>query len=372
MLPLNEVDLTSIAIPISEQLRAAIVAIDRNQRGIALIIDSDRRLVGTVTDGDVRRAMLAGKGLDTPLADLLAEKASSPYPQPVTAPMGTEASVLLQIMRDKVIRQIPLVDDEGRAGGLITLDDLVPDQPLGIQAVIMAGGFGSRLMPLTEEMPKPMLTVGDKPLMEIIIGQLRQAGIRKVNITTHYQRDKIKSHFGDGHNHGVEVNYVDEECPLGTAGALGLMSLPKEPVLVMNGDILTDVDFRAMLDFHRDHRAEMTVAVRKYEVEVPYGVVECETVNVRSLTEKPRFSFFVNAGIYLLEPTVHRLIPTGVSSNMTDLIQRMLDAGRPVVSFPVREYWLDIGRLSDYELAQAYANGNQKAVRPQNLWVEDP
>lgn len=358
MLPLNEVDLASVCVRTGDELRAAIVAIDKNQRGIALVVDSDGKLMGTITDGDVRRAMLAGRGLDTPLNVLLAEKVTSPYPQPVTAPVGVEPAALLQLMHDQVIRQVPIVDADGRVVGLTTLDDLMPDDPLGIQAVIMAGGFGSRLMPLTEETPKPMLTVGDKPLMEIIISQLRQAGIRKVNITTHYQREKIKSHFGDGQNHGVNVSYVDEESPLGTAGALGLMA-PGEPVLVINGDILTDVDFRAMLHFHREHKAEMTVAVRKYEVEVPYGVVECDAVSVKKLTEKPRFGFFVNAGIYLLEPSVHRLVTPGESANMTDLIQRMLDSGRHVVSFPVREYWLDIGRHSDYELAQEYANARR-------------
>jgi CBS domain-containing protein/GTP:adenosylcobinamide-phosphate guanylyltransferase len=271
MLPLDEVDLAAITVPVAEQLRAAVIAIDRSQRGIALVIDGEGRLVGTVTDGDVRRAMLAGQTLDLPIADLLAQKIGSPYPQPVTALAGTDPVVLLQIMHDRVIRQIPLVDAGGHAVGVITLDDLVPDQPLGMEAVIMAGGFGSRLMPLTQETPKPMLPVGDKPLMEIIIGQLRQAGIRQVNVTTHYQRDKIKSHFGDGQNHGVVLNYVDEEEPLGTAGALGLMDLPTQPLLVINGDILTDVNFRAMLQFHREHRAELTIAVRKYEIEVHTG-----------------------------------------------------------------------------------------------------
>jgi CBS domain-containing protein/GTP:adenosylcobinamide-phosphate guanylyltransferase len=271
MLPLNEVDLASITVPVTGLLRAAVVAIDQNQRGIALVIDENRRLVGTITDGDVRRAMLAGRTLDMPIADLLSQKVESPYPQPVTALAGTEPSVLLQIMHEHVVRQIPLVDAEGRAVGVVTLDDLVPDQPLALQAVIMAGGFGSRLMPLTQETPKPMLPVGDKPLMEIIIGQLRQAGIRQVNVTTHYQRDKIKAHFGDGQNHGVALKYVDEDTPLGTAGALALMGRQDEPLLVINGDILTDVDFRAMLHFHREHCAEMTVAVRKYDIEVPYG-----------------------------------------------------------------------------------------------------
>jgi dTDP-glucose pyrophosphorylase len=357
----NPVDLSTITVSQSAALRDAIVAIDRNQRGIALLVDDGRRLVGTLTDGDVRRAMLAGKRLDSPISELLALKANSPYPHPVTAREGTQPVVLLQMMRDLMIRQIPIIDADERPVGVVTLEDLVPDEPLDLQAVIMAGGFGSRLMPLTKETPKPMLPVGGKPLMEITIEQLRRAGIRKVNITTHYHREKITSHFGDGRNHGVAVNYVDEEKPLGTAGALGLMASPKEPILVINGDILTDVDFRAMLDFHREHRAELTIAVRKYDVEVPYGVVECNLESVQRLTEKPSFSFFVNAGIYLLEPSVIELIPVDQPCNMTDVIQRLLDANRPVTSFPVREYWLDVGRQADYELAQSYAGGTRNS-----------
>ena len=188
--------------------------------------------------------------------------------------------------------------------------------------------------------------------MELIIERLEQAGIRRVNVTTHYKSDKIFEHFGDGHAFGVELNYINEEQPLGTAGALGLMPLPEETQLVINGDILTQVDYRAMLTYHQDYCADMTLCVRHFEMEVPYGVVECKGANVQQVREKPRSSFLVNAGIYLLEPVVYEFIPNGEYFNMTDLIQLLLDAGKTVVSFPIREYWLDIGQHVDYQQAQ--------------------
>ena len=216
----------------------------------------------------------------------------------------------------------------------------------------MAGGSGTRLRPLTEDLPKPMLPVGDRPLMEVIIDQLRQSGIGRVNITTHYLPEKITDYFGNGENFGVELNYVSEDRPLGTAGSLGLIDWPRETLLVINGDILTKVNFRAMLDYHQEHRADITVGVRKYDIQVPYGVVECEDQRVCRLREKPNLSFFVNAGIYMLEPSVNEHIPNGQHYDMTDLIERLIHKGRSVVSFPIVEYWLDIGEPSDYERAQ--------------------
>jgi len=216
----------------------------------------------------------------------------------------------------------------------------------------MAGGLGSRLRPLTEDLPKPMLPVGGKPLMELVIEKLRQVGIRRVNVTTHYKPEKISEHFGDGSSFGVSLNYVNEEKPLGTGGALGLIDEPNETMLVINGDVLTQVDFRAMLLFHQEHQADMTVAVRQYDIKVPYGVIECIGAKVCSLKEKPEINLLVNAGVYLLEPTVYRFIPNGKHFNMTDLIQWLLDAGRTVASFPIIEYWLDIGQVVDYEKAQ--------------------
>lgn len=336
-----------------DPIREVMARINLNGRGIALVVDPKQRLLGTITDGDIRRAILADVSLDAPASKLLARKANSPYAKPITAPVGTDRARLLSLMRQHSVRQIPLLDDEGRVADLITLDELVPDQTLPLQAVIMAGGYGMRLRPLTESLPKPMLPVGGRPLMELIIEQLRRAGVRRVNITTHYLSKKIIEHFGDGRDFGIEINYVTEDRPLGTAGALGLLDPPDEPLLVINGDILTRVDFRAMLDYHRNHHADLTVGVRRYDIQVPYGVLECEGPRVLRMYEKPQLRFVVNAGIYLLDPSVYRYIPSGQRFDMTDLIRRLLEENRRVVSFPVVEYWLDIGRPADYEQAQA-------------------
>ncbi len=337
----------------TDTLRDAVSRIDAMRLGIALVVDAEGRLIGTVTDGDVRRAVLANVGLDRPVQAVLDRKADSPFPRPITAQGDADPAALLSLLQQYGITHLPLVDAQGRPVDLVTTDDFLPEQGgSGLQAVIMAGGPGSRLRPLTEEVPKPMLPIGGRPLMEIIIEQLRDAGIHRVNVTTHHRREKITGHFGDGRNFGVEINYVEEDQPLGTAGALGLLAAPTETMLVINGDILTQVGIRAMLAFHREHRADLTVAVQPYAIQVPYGVIESEGPRVTRLTEKPRLQFFVNAGIYLIEPVVHSHIPSGGRFDMTDLIDRLLEAGRTVVSFPLHEYWRDIGQHEDYERAQ--------------------
>lgn len=328
-------------------VRDAIAAIDRGERGIALVADADGRLLHTITDGDVRRAMLAGTELDAPVEHLWSRPGVTSR-LPLTAPVGTEVSALLGLMAERHVRQVPLVDAEGRVAALATQDDLLPAPLGGVEAVVMAGGFGTRLRPLTHDVPKPMLPVGGRPLLELTVDKLRAAGIKRVNVTTHFQPEKIVDHFGDGARFGVEVEYVQEDRPLGTAGALGLMPRRDQRLLVINGDILTQVDFRAMIAFHEEHHADLTMAVRRYEFQVPYGVVECEGSEVRTLREKPQMRVFVNAGMYLLEPSVYEFIEHGVRLDMTDLIERLIGAGRRVVSFPVREYWLDIGQHADY------------------------
>ncbi len=336
-------------------IRDAVTLINRNAKGIALVIDPERRLLGTITDGDVRRALMENLSLESPVSELLTRKVER-YVRPVTALAGTSEAILLQLMHEQVIHQIPLLDAEQRVVDLVTLDELLGNEPLPMQAVIMAGGFGKRLLPLTEETPKPMLPVGDRPLMERTIQQLREAGIRRVNVTTHYLPEKISDHFGDGAAFGVELNYVREETPLGTAGALGLMAAPSEPLLVINGDLLTRVNYRAMLAWHREHHADLTVAVRRFSMQVPYGVVDADAGLVTAVREKPDVHFLVNAGIYLLEPSVYQFIEAGARSDMPDLIHRLLDAGRTVSSFLIHEYWLDIGKHDDYLRAQADAS----------------
>ena len=344
-------ELVQLLVAPDSSIREVMACIERNGTGIALVADSKRRLIDTVTDGDIRRVVLAGMDLDLPVQALMERRAPVPYPTPLTAPVGTANAKLLRMMNEYTLRHIPIVDDTGRVVDMALLSDLVKESQLPLTAVVMAGGYGTRLRPLTKDLPKPMLPVGGRPLLELIIEQLRQAGIQRVNVATHHRAEKIIKHFGDGKAFGVEIKYVTEARPLGTAGALGLMEASNEPLLVINGDVLTRVDFRAMLDYHREHGADLTVAVRRYDWQMPYGVIECEGPRVRQVREKPLFGFLVNAGIYLLEPSVHHYIPQG-RFDMTDLIKRLLEDRRPVVSFPIIEYWLDIGQHEDYEQAQ--------------------
>ncbi len=329
-------------------IRQAMSCIDLNGRGIALLVDQNGRLIGTITDGDVRRAMLAGIGLDTAVSVLLERKQ-----QPVTALIGTSSETLLQLMREHTIYQIPLLDPAGCVVGLVTLGELLPPSRPPLQAVVMAGGFGMRLRPLTEDLPKPMLPVGDRPIIEHIVARLCAAGIRQMSIATHYKSETIVQHLGNGQKFGVNISYVHEERPLGTAGALGLMTPWETTLLVINGDILTSLNYALMMAFHQENQAVMTVAVRQYDFQVPYGVVEMDGIDIRRLSEKPRLQFFVNAGVYLLEPSVYQYIPTQQKFDMTELITRVVAENQRVVSFPVSEYWLDIGQHADYEKVQA-------------------
>lgn len=346
------VDLSRLLVGPDASLREVMACVDRNAKGIALVVDQERRLIGTVTDGDLRRAILAGMDLDLPAQTLLDRRPPTPYPSPLTAPANTSDAESLRMMNQFGVRQIPMVDEAGRVLDVAFLGDLVKEYELPLSAVVMAGGYGTRLQPLTEDLPKPMLPVGGRPLMEHIVRQLRDSGIRQVSITTHFKPDAIIQHFGNGEKFGVEINYVNEDRPLGTAGALGLIEATGEPLLVINGDILARVDYRAMLEHHREHRADLTVAVRQYDIQVPYGVIDAEGARVRRLQEKPTVTFLVNAGIYLLESTIVRHIPNGQRFDMTDLIQRLLDEGRAVTTFPIIGYWLDIGKVGDYVRAQ--------------------
>ena len=344
-------------------IRRAMACIDRNTRGIALVLDEERHLIGTITDGDIRRAILTGLNLDVPVTELLSRKSESLYPKPITASAEADADQLLRLMQEHRIRQIPILDSDDRVVDLVMMEDLLPDQGLPLQAVIMAGGYGKRLRPLTESLPKPMLPVGDRPLLERTIDQLRRAGIKRVQVSTGYLREKITDYFGDGRDFGVELRYVTEDQPLGTAGALGLLEEPDEPLLVINGDILTQVDYRAMLDFHHHHQADMTVAARQYDLRVPYGVVETDGVRITGIVEKPTVQNFINAGIYLLSPVVHRYIPSAQRCDMPDLIRRLIEEGCLVVCFPVREYWIDIGEVKDYRRALEDVNNGKFAER---------
>ncbi|HJZ81688.1 MAG TPA: nucleotidyltransferase family protein [Pyrinomonadaceae bacterium] len=344
--------LEKLVVSPTATMREVMQCIDRSGKGIALVLDPEMRLIGTVTDGDLRRAILAGLNLDDAVEQVLAQRRTL-FSSPRTAPKTTSDDALLHLMNETGLRQIPLVDTAGRVVDVAFLNELVKEYELPLRAVVMAGGYGTRLRPLTDDLPKPMLPVGSKPLLELIVGQLREAGIKHVNVATHYRGELIEEHFKDGKEFGVDIRYVQEDQPLGTAGALGLLEESNEPLVVINGDILTRVDFRAMHSFHREHEADLTVGVRQYEFSVPYGVVNTEGVTVTGISEKPVMRQFINAGIYLLDPSVCRLIPNRQRYDIPELIQRLLTENRRVVSFPIREYWLDIGKADHYGQAQA-------------------
>ena len=344
--------LAQLAVSPNSCIREVLECIDRGAQGIALVLDDDRHLIATVTDGDVRRAILAGLDLELPVQELLVQRDPTFHSGPVTASVGTPETELIHLMSETSLRQIPLLDEEGRVVDIALLSELVKEYELPLRAIVMAGGYGTRLRPLTDELPKPMLPLGTRPLLEMIVEQLRDAGIRQVNVSTHYKGEMIAEHFKDGQDFGVDIRYVKEDQPLGTAGALSLLEESDEPLLVINGDILTRVDFRAMLNFHREHRADLTVAVRQYEFRVPYGVIDTDGVAVTGISEKPLVKQFINAGIYLLNPAIRRLIPNGQHYDIPELIERLLQEGRPVVCFPIREYWLDIGKADHYDQAK--------------------
>lgn len=341
-------DLRGLLLSKTDTLRAALRCLDSNGEGIALVVGRDRSLLGTVTDGDLRRATLAGLDVDHETVDSLLRSRKGRHSRPLTARTGTNHVQLLRMMKESGLRHIPLVDEKGRVEEIALMRELALENDMPVTAVVMAGGLGTRLRPLTEKLPKPMLPVGDRPVMEHVLEQLHKVGISHVSITTHYKPEAIMEHFGDGRRFGVEINYVNEKEPLGTAGALGLLKPPPGPVLVINGDVLTQVNFRSMLDYHVDNRAAMTIGVRKFDLQVPYGVVDISGATVRGLDEKPTYSFFINAGVYLMEPTVFALIKSEERLDATELIERLIAEGQKVVGFPIHEYWLDIGRPDDY------------------------
>jgi dTDP-glucose pyrophosphorylase/CBS domain-containing protein len=341
----NERRLSAVVIAPEASISEAMAQLDKAATGVLLICDKARHLLGLLTDGDFRRAILQRKPLSEPCATI----ASS---HPITAPISVSSSEALRLMAEHDISQLPVVDSGGKVQKLILSKDIVPHRELALSAVVMAGGFGTRLLPLTEKVPKPMLPVGGRPLLELTIAQLRRAGIKNVNVTTHYLPETISDYFGTGEMFGVRLNYLQEEHPLGTAGGIKLLNQFDDTMLVINGDVLTGAPFGAMLDYHRAYHADLTIGVRKYEVQVPFGVVECEDVHVKGLEEKPSLSFFINAGTYLIEPAVRDFIPAGQRFDMTELISKLIEAGRTVVSFPIMEYWLDMGRHEDYAKAQ--------------------
>ena len=341
-------DWQKVVISPKYSIEQAVRLIDEQGERIALVTDECSKLLGTITDGDIRRGLLAGTSLQDSCGAIMNKT-------PIYAsPRATK--VQRRALFDKYqIIHLPLVDDAGTLCGLETLQEHIHVENKRENPIfLMAGGFGTRLKPLTNICPKPMLLIGDKPMLQLILERFIKSGFHRFYISTHYMPEIIREHFGDGSKWDVSITYIHEEEPLGTGGALGLLPIDEMnlPLIMMNGDLLTNVNFVELVDFHYSSNCVATMCVRDYEHQIPFGVVETDGINVLSMKEKPTQKFKVNAGIYVLEPSLIKSISLGENIDMPMLLNNKMEDGNPIATFPIHEYWLDIGRKEDFNRAQ--------------------
>ena len=344
-------DMDSYRIIQTATVKDALTVMDKSALQIVFVVNEENRLLGAVTDGDVRRSLLRGEVLSAPVERIM-------NVHPVVALQGTGRATLLRLMRSNVIRQIPLVDAENHLVGLAQMEELLYPSKRDNIVVLMAGGLGKRLRPLTDTTPKPLLKVGTKPILETILESFLDAGFHRFYFAVNYKSQMIEDYFGDGSRFGAEIDYLHEKKRMGTAGALYFLpELPKEPIIVMNGDLLTKVDFGEFLDYHIGQGSVATMAVREYNYQVPYGVIDFDGERIKAIKEKPSHSFFVNAGIYVLSPEAVAHVAKEEFFDMPQLFEALISEGKKTTIFPVYEYWLDIGRMDDFYRAQEEYGG---------------
>lgn len=336
----------SALLPINSNLQRAILCLDASGLQIAIVISTDDRMVGTLTDGDIRRGLLRGLEMSSPVEDII-------HREPLVVPPQWGRDIVLQLMQANKVRQLPVVDDERRVVGLHLWDDLLTPTQRPNSLVVMAGGRGTRLLPHTEHCPKPLLPVGGKPMLEHIIERAKAEGFHRFVLAIHYLGHMIEDHFRDGSKWQVEIEYLREQTPLGTAGALGLLRRrPHDPFVVTNGDVLTDIHYGELLDFHCRHRAAATMAVRQHEWQHPFGVVKTKGVDIVGFEEKPVSRSHINAGIYVLEPRALDLLGADEHCDMPMLFERLQQKAERAIVYPMHEPWLDVGRPDDLKLAR--------------------
>lgn len=315
------------------------------KNNVLIIVDEDEKLIGSLTDGDLRRGFMNGLTFDTPIVDYI--QADPLYIYEYQLPRAD-----LNDLRLKNFMVVPIIDPGNKVIKILNLAEIQSVVPADV--FIMAGGRGQRLMPLTENTPKPMLHVGDKPILEHNIDRLIRFGIKNIYLSVNYLADQIQEYFGKGCDKGVSINYVHEDKPLGTLGSVKMVEeLEHDYVMVMNSDLLTDIDFEGFFNAFMRSGADMAVATTMYNVEVPYGIMEVDNGNfVNALKEKPRYSYYSNAGIYIIKKELLSLVPHNEFYNVTDLMESLIEQGKKLVSFPILGYWLDIGKHDDFKKAQ--------------------
>ncbi|RDU73920.1 alcohol dehydrogenase [Helicobacter anseris] len=319
--------------------------------GLRLLIvnDLNNNFIGIITEPDIRRGLLSGLKLDDNISSIINKN-------PIIANIKDSKEYLLSLASQHNIHEIPLMDNNGKITQIISISSLLKTKHYQNNIVIMAGGLGTRLKPLTDTLPKPMLKVGSKPILQIILERFKQQGFRNITLCVNYKSHIIEEYFEDGSKFGLNINYVKEEKRMGTAGALSLIkNIGEHPFFVMNGDILTEIDFSKMLEYHQDQKSDITMGIREFHYQVPYGVVQTDKKGgIVSITEKPNLNFNVSAGIYLLNPSVIHLIPQDTFFDMPNLFNKILCEKRYNTStYLVTDYWIDIGRHEEYNKANS-------------------
>ena len=338
-------NIENIKLKPTATIKEALEIIDAGSMQIALVVDSEDKLIGTLTDGDIRRGLLKGLDLNSSIETII-------FINPTIAKISDTKEEILKIALAKKLHQIPIVDEHGKLVGIKEIDELIKPKNKTNKVVLMVGGLGTRLRPLTDNIPKPMLKVGNKPILQTIVEKFAEYGYINIVMCLNYKSHVIEEFFKDGSEFGVNIEYVLEKERMGTAGALGLLKeKPTEPFFVMNGDLLTNVNFEHLENYHTATNSKATMCVREYDFQVPYGVVNIQNSKILSIEEKPTHKFFVSAGIYMLSPEVLKVIPPNEFYDMPTLFEKLIIQSENIVSFPLREYWLDIGRIEEFERA---------------------
>jgi dTDP-glucose pyrophosphorylase len=334
-------------LPANATIGQAIRNLDQTKIKIVLVANETGMLEGTISDGDIRRGLLKGLDLNSHIASVIHRNA-------LVVPPEMAGDLVLQLMVANKIQQIPVVDEKFCIVGLHLWDDITTPPTRANLMVIMAGGIGKRLHPHTENCPKPLLPVAGKPMLEHIIDCAKREGINNFVLAIHYLGHMIEDHFGNGEQLGVQIDYLREESPLGTAGALSLLNpLPDAPFVVTNGDVITDIRYGEMLDFHTRYAATATMAVRLHEWQHPFGVVQTQGVEIVGFEEKPIARSHINAGVYALDPTALSVLTADTHCDMPTLFERLQVMKKRTIAYPMHEPWLDVGMPADLNTANA-------------------
>lgn len=348
MTKINKI-IKSISLHKNNTISQAIKILDREDPKIVLVIDEKKNLIATITDGDIRRGLIKGFKLADNITKIMHRNFEF-------AKVNDDEKLIKQKMKNLLLKQIPILDEKGRVVDIRTAEDYEKNKKIDTEIIIMAGGLGKRLMPLTKKTPKPMLKIGDKPILEKIIVNLADQGFYNFTISTFYKSENVKKYFKNGKKWGIKIKYINEKKPMGTAGSLSLIKDKKnsDDIIIINGDVISKVNYLSLIDYHKKNKASATICVKKYEMEVPYGVIKNkkQTEEVINIYEKPVNTFFVNAGIYVINMKNINTIKPNTFLDMPMFLNKLINKKNKIFMFPIHEFWIDIGEKNQYEFAK--------------------